>query len=237
MTYLKSLGIALASVLAMGGILTSSAVAQQGSLTSDGPVQLIGEEAGGEPATMEAFGMKVVCPGSTATGYKYNVTPHEFVPSGSTTITVIPHIDEENCRAAGFPATVDTNGCDGVIHIGETTGEADHYGGSGDLVCPEGQEVVLTVFTTQAEDPSTPFCTVRGGSQSGLTGATALDRTDGTIEMHGPGAGIHVTRSNHGAHGLLCPKSSTENASAEFVGLVYGLNEEGGSTGIGLSHN
>ncbi len=53
---LKALGLTLAAVFAMSAIAASAASAQQGTLTSDGPVTLYGTETG--PAGSNAITME-----------------------------------------------------------------------------------------------------------------------------------------------------------------------------------
>jgi hypothetical protein len=126
----KALGLALVAVFAMSAMATSAASAQQGELTSK-PVEgvtLIGSETGEAGSNaLTAFGLRIECPQSTYTGHKYSETPHTLIPNGATTVTLTPDYKEENhnCRSfpGNFPMTVSMNGCDYVLHFGETTGE------------------------------------------------------------------------------------------------------------------
>jgi hypothetical protein len=186
----------------------------------------------------EMFGLKVTCAESSYTGHQHEVTPHEFLPNGSTAITLTPHYNQERCMVGSlYPMTIDMNGCDYTLELGETTGESDTYGVTTGVTCPEAKQIEIKVFTTKAEDPSTPFCTLRIGAQSGLTGLHATDTTAGYLTSVGTASGIHAVRVNHGAHLILCPNNTTTSAMQVHLDLVIsGHNEIGGFTEIGLSH-
>jgi len=241
---LKALGLALVAVFALSAVAATAASAQ-GKLTSDGPVTLKGGEIVSGNDILKALGIEVKCPGSTVTAHAYNTTPHGLISSGATTLTVTPlykqtdALGKINCKAAGLPTTVDMNGCDYVVHIGATTGVADTYSGTIDIVCPVGSEITLTVFTTEADDPSKPFCILHIKAQTGLTGATAVDTTKGSIELKGTVTGIHVTRTNVSktTHLVLCPDGTT-TATGSFIvqDLITGVNSLGNATTIGLTH-
>lgn len=236
---LKALGLALAAVFAVSAVAATAASAQQGTLTSDGPVTLVGEEIALN--TITAFGLTAKCPGSTGTGHKYSETPHQLIPSGATTFTLTPHIKQanHNCQLnpGGFPATTDFNGCDYVAHLGETTGGvADTYGGTIDIVCPPGKEIVWTLFTnTTDETNNKPFCVLDVKPQIGLAGSHVTDNTNGTLNLAGLVSGIHISKTSV-SHPLLCPNQTTNTAQLHSSGIVRGLNSSGASTAIALSH-
>jgi hypothetical protein len=246
---LKTLGLALVAILALGAVAASAASAQ-GKLTSDGPVTLTGAETGGAGNNyLEAFGVKVECPGSTYTGHKATTVAetggveknHPFIPSGATKVTLTPHYKQVNCKAAGlYPVTVDMNGCDYTVNITSAV-VADSVNGTVDIVCPPGKEITVTLFTPGVNHiTGTPFCTLHVKAQTGLAGAKATDTTNGTIDLTGTITGIHVLRTNTTpvpkTHTVLCPdNTTTANSTFKVDVSVAGHNEENNPTNIGLS--
>jgi len=240
----KTLGLALIVVFALSAVVASAASAQQGTLTSDGPVTLIGDETGAAQNRLTAFGAFVECPGSIYTGHKNAVTPHGLISSGETTATLTPHYNQanENCVATlGWKATVHMNGCDYVIHLGETTGGvAGTYGVTFDVICPAGKEITVTLFTNNADLTSgTQACVLHVKEQKGLAGAHATDTGNGHIDLTGTVEGIHVTKSKPNNHTILCQNETTPANNLGKFDLdvtVTGKNAGGGTTGISLSH-
>jgi hypothetical protein len=245
---LKALGLALVAVFALSAVGASAVAAQQAIFTSDGPVTLTGTENAGTLNAVTGFGITAKCPESTGTGHKYNATPHTVISDIEGTFTLTPHIKQvgsnghANCRATpgNFPATTDFNGCDYVTHLGQTTGEGDTYGGTLDLVCPPGNEVMWTVWTTDHEHTTsmTPFCLFRIPPQVGLAGAHLTDTTNGTVDVNGTIEGIKATRVNNtgiDTHTVLCPESTTTVGKLDINVTVKGINAAGGSTLIGIS--
>lgn len=231
---LKTLGLALVALFAFSAIAASAASAQNGKITSTGPVTLDATENAGQINALTAFGGKIECPGSTGTGHKYNVTPHELIPSGAETITVTPDVNEPNCVAieggTTHKVTITENGCDGVTHIGETTGVADTYRGTGDIVCPTGQSIIIDVYFSSSNE-NLKVCEITIGSQSGLSGPTVKDTTAGDLEVQGTTTGIRASKSG------VCGSATTETAEAEGSGTVKGTNSLGENTSISLSHS
>jgi len=250
---LKALGLALAAVFALSAAAASVASAQQGTLTSDGPVTLTGTETGASANRVTMFGAFAECPGSTGTGHKYTVesettaeekaklTHHVLIPSGATTYTLTPHLKQanENCvLSLGWKATTDFNGCDYVTHIGQTTGGvAGTYGGTVDIVCPPGKEIDWTLFTNAADLTSgTVACVLHVKPQTGLTGAHGTDTGNGTIDITGTIHGIHITKTKPNNHTILCQNETTATAEFHIDATVTGHNAAGASTPISLSH-
>jgi len=193
-----------------------------------------------------AFGVIFACDGSTGTGHKYDVTPHEFISSGETTFTLTPHIKqtnaagEPNCTGSlGISGTTDFHGCDYVVHTGETTGGvAGTYGGSLDIVCPTGEEIDWTIWLSKSahkSEPTNPKCILHVPPQTGITGVHATDTGNGTIDLTGTLEGITATQTRNS---ILCPSGTHTNTLSVDLDLsVTGHNEAGGATGISLSHN
>jgi hypothetical protein len=228
---LKTLGLALVAVFAMGVVATSVASAQQGVFTSDGPVTPRTEEKqGGNGLT--AFGGKTECPGTVFTGHKYNVTPKAFIPSGSTTATI--GADYGPCATtdksgAKFFTTVDMNSCDFVVHAGSTTTSANTYGVSATVVCAnQGEHVQVTLFSSSSE--ALKICTLtitNPGVVSGphLTTDTAKD----DIDIKGTFGPLTIHKSG------LCGAAEDKDGTLHVDATITGKNEAGGATGITIT--
>jgi hypothetical protein len=175
---LKTLGMALAALFAMSAVAASTAAAQgqQGKFTSESgnPVTVIGTEIG-LPADNQfttTWG-NVSCPGTTYTGHELN-SKVKGVPHGATTATLTPHYKQEKCvSATGSTMTIDTTGCDFVLHAGATTpfGNLEGtYGATMDVVCPVGATGIhLKIYS--GSHANTPLCTMTVSPQNGLKGA------------------------------------------------------------------
>jgi hypothetical protein len=236
---LKTLGLAITALFAVSAMVASTAAAQQGKLTSDGPFTLTGAETGVGANSLTAFGLKLECPGSSYTGHKYNETPHKFIASGSTTVTVTPHFNQAKCVATpgNFPFTIDLNGCDYVTHLGATTGGvAGTYALTFDIVCPAGQEITTTTFTNEtALTENKPYCVMHIPPQTGLSGAHTTDTANGFVDTTGPVKGIKVTRTKSATHALLCPEGTTLTGELDIDITGSVRNEAGGATAISVS--
>ncbi len=225
---LKALGLALVAIFALSAMVASAASAQQGKLTSDGPFTLIGTEAAtGNKLVYPGETDFVACEGSHFHAYKYNVTPHVGIPSGATTVTVIPTYT--NCHAGLHRVTVTMNGCDYVFHLGVTTGGVTGtYGLTADLVCEAGHQVEVHVYLA-SNNSNTPICTFFFGSQSGLSGAHLTDSGSGTLTAKGTFTGIAASKSG------LCGSGSTSAAEYEVNVPLTGENEAEGATTASIS--
>jgi len=230
---LKALGLALVAVFATSAVVASAASAQNGVLTSDGPVTLTGvatPEGGSNVFTSETG--TVECPNAFGTGHKYNTTPHELIPSGESTFT--GNGAGGLCTGPfGLPTTLDENGCDGVAHLGETVGE-DEYAVLNTAVCPPGKHPTITVFASQAKHlAGEPFCTQTLTENSeGYTGLTITDNTDGTLRVTGTISGIEIDSAGT----FPCPNKTGVMAEQDVDVTISGDNEIGEPTEIALSH-
>lgn len=224
----KALSLALVAVFALGGVVASAASAQQGVLTSDGPVTLDMTETGvGQNATT-MFGEKIECVGTTYTGHQYNVTPHMPIPMPTTLFTVTPHYNNANCTAFPGPrkATITMNGCDFVFHIGNTVG-VDRYGLSSDIVCPAGQKIEKHVYVGPA-DEGMSWCTYTIGSQFGLPGARVTTTTNGANDLDIVGAFENIHVEKHG----MCGAGTTNFGKWDVDLTVTGTGPGGMATPI-----
>ncbi len=226
---LKALGLALAAVLTMSAMVASAASAQQGKLTSDGPVTLEMTETGspsGGANLFTTFGEKVECPGQTHTGHKFNVTPHQPIESGSTTITLTLGFKLGVCfvGTGGLPTTWAMNGCDYVLHIG-TTVAANEYALTTDIVCPAGKHIQLEEFNKHPG--GIRLCTFTIKPQNGIAGARVITTSaSDDLDINGTFGGIHVERSG------LCGSATTASGEFHIDVTARGTNSEGAATGI-----
>jgi hypothetical protein len=261
---LKILGLALMATFALGAVAASVASAQtQGKLTSTGPVTLTGiETSGAGENALTTFSGSVECPGSTYTGHlvttefqttngKLELIEHKkagigknMLPSGSTTATITPHYKEvnkegkPNCAGPlGTKSTIDMNGCDYVIHLGETTGDQSKgptYGATLDIVCPTDKEITVTLFA--GAHTGTPLCVDHIPSQNAIEMSSTVHATDtknGTIDLQGTVESITVTQTRNS---ILCPGGTEELGGVLHLDVsITGHNAEGSPTTIGLS--
>lgn len=224
---LKALGLALAAIFALSAIAASAASAQQGVLTSDGPVTLDMTETGNGQNATTMFGEKIECQGTIYTGHQYNVTPHMPIPGPTTLITVTPHYNNANCTSFPGPhkATITMNGCDFVFHIGNTVG-ADLYEVFADIVCPAGQQIVKHVYAAPNNE-AMPICTYTIKPQAGLPGARVTTTTGvNDLDIKGSFENIHVEK-----HGM-CGGGTTNFAKWDIDLTVSGTGPGGQPTGI-----
>lgn len=233
---LKVLGFALAALFVLSAAIPAAASAQtQGKLTSDGPVTLTVTELGTGENIFKAFGGTIEFPGSTYTGHKYNVTPHTFIPSGETIITLTPDYKQSSCVftfvGIKHPCTITMNGCDYVLHLGSTNG-VDAFAVTTDIVCPVGQKIdtdAYPVGTLPSEHATkAQFCTTTIPAQTGLSGLTlTTDTVNDDFNIKGTLEKITVSKSLAG-----CGASEEKSGKLQTNVTVKGKNEAGGNTGI-----
>jgi hypothetical protein len=237
---LKALGLALVAVFAIGAVAASAASAQNGMLTADGPMTLKGTLTGAELANATtAFGQKTTCPETIYTAHKYNITPHEKIPSGATTVTVTPHYGI--CKiGAIIKTTVDMNECDYVFHLTETvTGTVnDEYKITATIVCPTGKHISLTMFTNEEfhKVKKQSFCHITITEAASYDGLIARDTTNGSIDISGTIPGIVADKEfvvgTDEDKGILCPTEETKTVELHVDINVKDTN----GTSIGISH-
>lgn len=153
-----------------------------------------------------------------------------LLSSGATTITVTPGYEAVKCVAGELPATVTMEGCDYVIHIGETTASPPHeYEATADLICPAGKEVVVHVYLNASETLNA--CTIKIPEQKGLKGLdirhfTASEGDD--IELTGKITTIKASKEKVGCGGV----GSTEEAQLEVNVTITGTDKDGKATPV-----
>lgn len=229
---LKALGLVLVAVFVMSAMATSAASAQQGKLTSDGPVTLETTETGEPGSGVNAYttlGIKLECPGSfLLTGHKINVTPHEFIPNGASEFTVTPHANINTCtNSSGLPTTWLMNACDYVLHIGDTVA-ADEYAVTTDVICPPGKHIQLEQFNKHPG--GIRLCTFTIKPQNGLAGAHLIANT-ATLDLSlvGTFKNIHIEQSG------LCGSKTSTTAEFHIDATVKGTDSIGKTTEISIS--
>jgi hypothetical protein len=235
---LKTLVSVLAMFAALNVVAASSASAQ--TLTSTGPVTLVGTQTG-EAAKNQfsAFGGTTTCANAKYTGYKYNVTPHTFIPNDVSTFTVrsLFGFCSSKIGAASFPTTVDINGCDWVMHVEEPTPFVGTHTVKNTFICVLGSHFTFNIFATNAKHTSNePFCQLTiTESAAGYFGLDATDTTNGKIDISGTISGISVDKKSP-TGSILCPEETTSTATLSLDITLEGKNEAGGATSISLSH-
>jgi hypothetical protein len=237
---LKALGLVLVAVFALSAVVASAASAQNGTLTSTGPVTLIGTQTGeGSANEWTALGGTTQCLNAKYTGHKYNVTPHTFIPNDVSTFTLTPHfgVCTSKIGAASFPTTIDMNGCDFILHLEGTTPGVDTYTVKTTIECPVGKHITETIFATAAKHTANePFChlTVTENA-AGYLGLHATDTTNGKADISGKIEGITIHKEMTPPN-ILCPKETTNTGTFALDIAIEGKNEAGSTTSISLSH-
>jgi len=228
---LKILGVALAAAFALSAVAASAALAveEQAFLTSDGPVTLTGTETGGGANNrLTAFGTFTECPGTTYTGHKYNVTPHEFLEAHSTTVTITPNYVNCVSSALKLKTTVDMNGCDYVFHLGKTTSPSDVAPITATVVCPAGKHIEVTI-------PGIACTITITENAAGYAGLSVTDTTQGAGKNDVDITGTINTIEADSNAGCPVPNATTKTASLIQDVTVVGHNKALGFTEIGLS--
>jgi hypothetical protein len=240
--HVRAFAMAATAVVTIMAVSAGFAQAQ-GKLTSDGPVTLIGTETEGRGIktrgenSWTAFGLTTECDGRDYVAHKLNATPHGLIASGSTDITLSPRfnvtcytnqadptVETTHTQISVTPVSVTMNGCDYALHIGGTTGGANTYGVTTDIVCPVGKAIEYHIQGVKT-------CTYSYGSQTGIAGAHLTETGTGTFAMVGTFEGFHFT----GSGGLFCA-AGTFNAAKQHVDVAFsGINEGGGSTSVAIS--
>ncbi|HET8862607.1 MAG TPA: hypothetical protein VFM94_05095 [Solirubrobacterales bacterium] len=216
MRKLKVVGTAL-FLLSLTSALSAPASAQSGQLTAESfPVHLEGFQTLAGANRFTAFGLVVECPQATGAG---------DVGEASETITVFPS-NPGPCTAGGFPATITTNGCDTLLHIGETTME-DRYSGTVDLLCPAGKSIEMHVYASATH--SLKLCQYRIFEQVGLGGGTVTNDTKGHLILGGAITGITIKKTG------LCGAAETQEGIFEGEATVVGTNKMEEPVGIQIS--
>jgi len=207
---LKTFGLVLVAVLALGALWVSMAQAAKMTAGTNTKAENTAFylETKIEPAKAQAFGVETKCESVEFTG-------EQVLPSETETMEATI----EGCTTAGFPSTVTTNGCVFVMNIEESIGE-EEFSATTDLECPGGQFLEIeTWFSASAHsEGKTPVCIVKASSQTGI------QDLDLKVDKGVGGGKDDLTSSVKKAKGItvsqvrnsfLCP-SGTESSEATF---------------------
>jgi hypothetical protein len=232
---LKVLGLALMAICALGALMASAASAQQGKLTADGPVFLLGTDTVGGVNELIYPGLPATkCPGSH---YKASSVGNQAVgiANGSNQFTVVPNYTA--CKVGIFPSTVVITTCDYRFTLGQTTGGVAHtYGVSASVECENGGDTIhIEVYSDEAHTKK--ICTVTFGAQTPTSELHATFNTaTGKTRIHGAVKNIHANRTSLGGGAGGCPPSGTTTAAEYKVDFeVDGFNSAGGPTTASVS--
>src|SRR5215218_10217192 len=155
MRNLKIFGLAFVAVLAMSAVAVSAASADDKRTAEVYPTTLTGGPDPGAAADLfVTTAGNVTCPNPT-----YDAT----VAGPTTTIEISPNYGL-GCKALGFPATIDVNGCTYLVHL--TAGTTTE--GTVDIKCPAGKEITVTANPAEAPHNLTPKCVIHVKEQLGL---------------------------------------------------------------------
>ncbi len=174
----KAFGLALVAVVVLAAVTASGAMA----LT---PKVQVGTGDGNVTGTQ--IGVAVVTIPGGRTFQCEVVKGSGSLAAASTTVTGLLGVFEKctsSLAGVKVPVTVTTNGCTGTVHVGATTGTADEYGGTGDLVCPAGKVIEVHVYkegTLPANHKTeNQLCGYAISPQTELGGPTATNITTAT---------------------------------------------------------
>jgi hypothetical protein len=227
---LKALGLALVAVFAMSAVAASAAsAATPGEFTSTGKVTVTG--SGAETFGFEA-GQAFTCATSDHTIMPEKVTPWGFLNPGTGLTTLTDQAHYSGCLvqvgAQVLPATVTTNGCDFLLHLGETTVGTTEYGATTDVVCSANETMEIHLY--EKEPDVTSICTYKIPAQVGLKGADVKNNA-GKIEVKGTLTGIAMTRT-----GVLCGGAKEVKTATRALNTTFsGTNEAGAATSISIT--
>ena len=145
------------------------------TLTGVGAGLFVSEEGTSIPGTLTAESYPATLTGTQLNTHKLEFTALSLwaecevaklagtlASPGSSTVTL--HPSYEKCKAFGLNATIDTEGCDYVAHIGETSGSGAPYIGSTDLECSGASVIQITAGIVGNK------CEMQIGTQTGFNG-------------------------------------------------------------------
>lgn len=223
MRYLKTLGLAIVAMFAMGAVMATAASAQQGVFTTDGPATITGEEDPENPLVFAA-GLGITCETEEF---------HAELSSASEDLTLFPNY--ELCSAPPFGgATVDMTGCDFNLYDLETNEEGPFgtYLATAALECPENKQVDIDVPAIG--------CRITVPAQNGLEhvkfwNTPGESSSTDDIDMLLTVGGITTTRENLGES--TCAVGHAHGTTATYSGgiTLTGEDEEEEHVGIRIS--
>jgi hypothetical protein len=205
---LRLLGLALLAIVATSAVSASGA--QAGFFTPAAfPATITGAAVGAHQLTTN-LGVMECAP-----------TFHSKVTEVSAEMTVAPTYGT-SCAISGKEVHVSNNGCDFVMHAGNTLGE-DAVEGSMDVACPQGSAIDFEIT-------SNPVCHLTVPGQAGLNALTYTNQTGAAkdvdvdfaliqlvyrLDNGCPGPGIYANGTYAGV--------STLKAEVEGMGIQFGV--------------
>ncbi len=197
---LKTLGLALVAVLALGALVASSASAV-GKFTSPVgyPQHVVGEDIGAGDIFTAGAEMQVACSGET-----YTAT----LNASTSALTVTPTF--KDCTTPGGEFTILMNSCQFELTVTETV-TADHDKGQMHVRCPTGLIMETHQFAGPQQHASNMSnCKITTGPQTG-TGSLHYTSETGSkdLQVHGQ---IELSGQFHGA----CSFGFTINTNFTF---------------------
>jgi hypothetical protein len=221
---LLALALAVAALVTMGAMNASAALAAAGILTSDGPFTMYGGEEGGGGNALTMFGQTIKCEEGSFVGEKVK---GGSIEGADTTFTIKPTY--KNCTVGILPATITSTGCDYVLHLGDTIA-ADLYAITMDLVCEAGKDFAIDIYLNpSAHKAGEVFCTYTIEAQTGRTGATFTDLTNGEVTLGGGFENLKAQKFGK------CGSGETNLAKRDLSVIFAGKNGGGEFTGISIS--
>jgi hypothetical protein len=204
---LKTLGLAVLAITAMSAVMASAANAaaftgaggKNAMITVD---QTVTNEFLVETGIVKCAAFKI---------------PPKTVVNGSTTVQV--HPEYGNCKAFGVAATVNTTGCDYLIHL-EAGGASKT-----DVVCTGANQI--TVDANPALN-----CVVTVGSQNGLTGVSYANGASDVVQT------VDVTNQIvYKEVGPNCKTNGVTSANGTYKGTntITGFEDVAGAEGASLA--
>lgn len=203
---LRLLGLALLAVVATSAVGATGA--QAGIFTPAAfPATITGAAVEGPHELIVNIGAMQCSP-----------TFHAKVIEQSSELTVAPTYGT-SCTINGQEVHVDNNGCDFLMHAGNTLGE-DAVGGFMDIVCPQGSAMDFEIT-------SNPICHLTIPGQKGLSSLTYTNRTaakDVDVDFNLEGITYHLGNNCAGAgtyaNGIY-EGTSTLKAEVEEIGIQF----------------
>lgn len=203
---LKTLGVALAAMLAMGAVAASGASAQD-LFTSNEAAALEGTQT--NTHVFEADTRAIECTEATFTG-----------SGGTEETSLIMEATYDGCEFAGVNVDVDMGNCAYEFHA---SGTVDVINNGGEHTCTHSE----SSGPEEGKDPisfTASFfgseCTVEVGAQTGLESVSYSPENEGTEEIS---AEAKVNGIEYRSHGSLCNHERTAadgvyNGNADIVG-------------------
>lgn len=158
---------------------------------------------------------------------------HGEAENGDTTLILLPTYGKCASPFFGGPATIVRNGCSYVLHLtAEAEGEEHSYTAGFDISCPEGKEMIVSIFTSEENhENNTPTCRYMIGAQTGLGTITLTNLAadeEGTknewIHASINIEGIVSTRDTTVGKPLLCGAAEDVNGTWSGTEALKGKN-------------